>query len=365
MNRHRASRWLAGLLLVSAAGFWLYKEVRPHQPSPLQTEAFIKQYMTNTNGTLATYLQSGKASDPEIAAGREALSESLGFWMQHTLIQQDRGSFRQNFAILKEYFVTPQHYVAWKLEPDGTSGMHTNALGDDLRIIGALIEAGRLWEEPDVAGMAELLTKTLISSAQVNGYLTDFHDFANRTSAQTLSLAYIDSDALMQMRDARLIDEPFFGRMMQVLANMPDDGSFYPKSFNVMTGQYKYEHSVNLIDQLLVGIHAAESGRRPEPLLSFLKKEWERGHKLYGQYDRTSRSKSVDYESPSVYGLAVQLALQNGDTAWAKELYRHLLTLRDGDSQYPGGYVFSNNTHIFDNLLPLIAGECVQNISQK
>jgi len=281
------------------------------------------------------------------------------------VLKKDKTLFHQSSGVLEHYFLTPQHYLSWKLEPDGSSNTHTNALGDDLRVIGVLLKAEQLWGVSSDREKAGTLTGTLLSSALVNGYMTDFHDFARGESAQELSLAYIDSDALQQMQKAQLIDHAFYSKHIQLLENMPDDGAFYPKSFNVHNGQYTYDDSVNLIDQLLVGIHAAEIGREPEPLISFLKKEWSRSHKLYGRYDRALRTSSVEYESPSVYGLVVQLALEAKDKVWAGELYRHMLSLRDGDPEYPGGYVFDGNTHIFDNLLPLLAAEQWIKHSQK
>ena len=51
--------------------------------------------------------------------------------------------------------------------------------------------------------------------------------------------------------------------------------------------------------------------------------------------------------------------LQTGDTKFAKELYDHMATFRNDNvfSRYYGGYVTgeNNNTHIFDNVLPLLA----------
>ncbi|GIP28941.1 hypothetical protein J23TS9_40710 [Paenibacillus sp. J23TS9] len=365
MHKHRKELAITGLILMAAAGMWLYWKEGMPQESPAQTEAFIQKYMTNPNGTLATYLQEGSSTNPEIAAGRESLSESLGLWMQYAVLKKDKTLFRQNARVLEHYFLTPQHYLAWKLEPDGSSNIHTNALGDDLRVIGALLKAEQLWGMSSDREKAGTLTGTLLSSALVNGYMTDFHDFDRGESAQELSLVYIDSDALQLMQKAQLIDHAFYSKHIQLLENMPDDGAFYPKSFNVHNGQYTYDDSVNLIDQFLVGIHAAEIGREPEPLISFLKKEWSRSHKLYGRYDRATRASSVEYESPSVYGLAVQLALEANDKVWAGELYKHMLSLRDGNTEYPGGYVFDGDTHIFDNLLPLLAVEQWIKYSQK
>ncbi|WP_409344029.1 hypothetical protein [Paenibacillus sp. MBLB4367] len=62
----------------------------------------------------------------------------------------------------------------------------------------------------------------------------------------------------------------------------------------------------------------------------------------------------MPYESPSVYGLAILLALRVNDKGWAEQLVKQMLTLRDQDPSYAGGYVFGGNTHIFDNLFALL-----------
>ena len=49
------------------------------------TVSFVQDHMTNPNGTIATYLQDATSERADIVAGREALSESLGLWMQYAV----------------------------------------------------------------------------------------------------------------------------------------------------------------------------------------------------------------------------------------------------------------------------------------
>ena len=66
----------------------------------------------------------------------------------------------------------------------------------------------------------------------------------------------------------------------------------------------------------------------------------------------------MNYESPAAYGLTILYVLHR-DTNFAKELYEQMTTFRNDNvfSRYYGGYVTgeNNNTHIFDNVLPLLA----------
>lgn len=328
---------------------------------PSNTADFINQHMRNANGTLATYLQDAQTTDPNIVAGREALSESQGLWMHYAVMQHDQQTFDESLQLLTTYFLTPQKYIQWKLRPTGHSEVSTNALGDDLRIIDSLLKAYAVWNDEKYLNLAKEISSTLQTEGKQNGYFVDFHDFKRNESSQTLSLVYVDLSALKKMKANHLITSNEYDQYENLLLHMPNDGVFYPKSFDVYSKQYTYDESVNLIDQLIVGIHMAEAGQQPTPLIQFLKSEFEKRHQLMGRYNRQTREPDVSYESPGVYGLAILLALKGDDVQWAKQLEDQMLKLRDQDSAYKGGYVFDNNTHIFDNLFPLLAETTLNN----
>jgi endo-1,4-beta-D-glucanase Y len=321
------------------------------------TAAFVEEHMTNANGTLATYLQDAPSERADIVAGREALSESVGLWMQYALASDNEMLFEQAYKQLQTYYVIrPDIYIAWKLDPQGKAHVGTNALGDDLRIMGALLQAADRWEQgrADKLATASALSRTLTQRTEKQGYMVDFYDFKSGHSTDTLSLVYVDLLALQAMRDHKMLEKKAYARYEDVLHKMPDDGLFYPKRIDVNTKAYTYDDKINLIDQLIVANHVMETERRPDKLIAFLKKEFHARGKLPGQYDRITRTPAVEYESASVYGLAILLAVRSEDSAWAKQLYKHMITFRGRDTRYPGGYVFEGNTHLFDNLFPLL-----------
>ncbi|WP_240480010.1 glycosyl hydrolase family 8 [Paenibacillus fonticola] len=345
--------------LTTAISVYSKEAALNNESSP--TEQFVRKHMTNPNGTLATYLQSGTSSNPDLVAGREALSESLGLWMQYAIMRQDQALFDVSYQILLDHFLTEQKYVAWKLDPNGQIKVNTNALGDDFRIIGSLLEASKLWKQDKYLITAREISDVLQMHVQNNGYFVDFYDFARAEAPSTLSLVYVDTAALGLMKDHQLIDSGTYEQYQQMLAKMPSDGIFYPKTFDVKRLKYSFDDSVNLIDQLIVGIHLAEMGREPAPLISFLKREFQQHKKLKGRYTRATRKAEVAYESPSVYGLAILLALECGDKEFAKQLHKHMISLRNRDNSYSGGYVFNKNTHFFDNVFPLLAETALKN----
>lgn len=160
--------WIGLVMLLSTAigigGCWIQAK------GDTSTKRFITMNMINPNGTLATYLQEAQSVNPELAAGREALSESLGFWMEAALESRDLMAFEKSYDILTRYFIADRHYIAWKLNPEGKAQVSTNALGDDLRIIGALLEGTRIWKgHSEWTETAMELTETLLSKSQKTG----------------------------------------------------------------------------------------------------------------------------------------------------------------------------------------------------
>ncbi|KOR76046.1 glycosyl hydrolase family 8 [Paenibacillus solani] len=331
--------------------------IMDRKENPDMTAAFMDEYMTNDNGTMATYLKPAPSEQPDIVAGREALSESLGLWMQYAVLSQDQIRFDDNVRLLTTYFLyqNPEPYIRWKLQPDGQSEVTTNALGDDLRIVDALLKAYKLWGQEEYLQLAKDIGATLKATSQTDGYFVDYHDFERDESAAVLSLVYVDISALREMRNNGILTATDYKRYEDLLLRMPSDGIFSPKTFRIASSHYEYDASVNLIDQLIIGIHIAEMGHPPKELMLFLKEEFQQNQRLFGRYDRETRKPGADYESPAVYGLAIILAIKTNDLPWAEQLYDRMIRFRGQERVYPGGYVFDGNTHAFDNLFPLLA----------
>ncbi|PQP84270.1 glycosyl hydrolase [Paenibacillus sp. PCH8] len=360
--------WLILLLLTATVAFTLLIRERFLMNGVSPTVSFIEDHMTNPNGTLATYLQDAASKEADTVAGRETLSESLGLWMQYAVASDDQPLFEQSYKQLTTYFLmAPDPYIAWKLDTQGKSHVTTNALGDDLRIVGALLQAADQWEQGREAKLAtaSAISRGLAHSAQKQGYFVDFHDYTGGHSSDRLSLVYVDLPSLQAMEKHSMLEPGAYAKYESLLHKMPDDGLFYPKTFNVVSKEYAFDDRVNLIDQLIVANHLAATNRKPDKLIAFLKKEFSTRHQLPGQYKREARIPAVAYESSSVYGLTILLAVRSGDPKWAKQLYNHMITLRGQDSRYPGGYVFDGNTHLFDNLFPLLGETNLQKSMKK
>lgn len=358
-HRSRVLIWCLLIILVLGTATVLTARTMS-KPRISPTAEFMQTHMLNPNGTITSYLKDESSTDPNIVAGHEALSESVGLWMQYTLLQHDQVSFDNEYMLLNKYFLSPEHYVWWKLDKNGTSHVNTNALGDDLRIVGSLLDAYERWNKPEYLNTAKQIVNTLWEHDQKNGYLVDYHDFLHNISSDQLSLTYIDAAAFSRMQKYNLISQQEYNRYMKLLKNIPNDGLFYPRILNVTTGQYGYDQEVNLIDQLIIAVHLTAEGQSSKQLVSFLKEQFAQDGRLYGRYHADNHQPAVAYESPAVYGLAILVALQTNDKEWANQLYERMITFRADTGEYTGGYVSEGDTHTFDNLLALLAETTLQ-----
>jgi hypothetical protein len=328
--------------------FWNNKK-----PSP--TQAFVEKWLMNPNGTIATYVLPDEEFDTDLAKGREALSESLGLWMQYAIVADDRKLFEKAHQSLIAYFMENDGFIYWKLNELGTSEVYTNALVDDLRIMEALFQAEKKWRG-NYGATAVKIGKFWNTQPQV-GFLTDYYDSQYGHSGKTLSLSYIDPVAIESMWERGLLDAETAQRTIGILRGAPMKGGFYPKSYG--TRSYRFVEEVHMVDQALAAYHQAKLGIVSEEFLKFVKKEMSEAGVVYGRYKLENGRPTVEYESPSVYGFLLMYSVEIGEKELAEKIYRRMIAFRndDKDSPYYGGYSVdkSGNTHVFDNLVPMLA----------
>jgi hypothetical protein len=322
------------------------------------TENFIETWLRNENGTIATYIKDDDAFDEDLVKGREALSETLGLWMVYALEKDDQRLFKDTFQLLQKYFLEEDGFVNWKLDESGESKVSTNALVDDLRIIDALFQANEKWPGESYEKTA-ILMSAYVNRFNINrGILTDFYERLDKYSSDTLTLSYIKPAAMEKMRIHNLLDEQTFEKTGTILKHAPLKNGFYPKSYDSEKQTYLFDKKINMVDQALVAYHQTQIGAVSAELLEFIKKEIEEHGVVYGRYDRQTKEPVVEYESPAVYGILIMYCLEIGEKSLASTIYERMILFRNTNLQdpYNGGYsVKKGNTHIFDNLIPLIA----------
>ncbi len=350
-----AKKMLHRMLAIILAAVILIFAYNIFYPRYVKTEDFIKKYMTNPNGTLSTYLIATQYVSPDIAHSRESLSESLGLWMQYAIVKQDQSIFENCYVVLNDYFLSPEDFVYWKISWDGRSDVTTNALIDDLRIIDALLTAEQVWGQAKWGQTARQIGRFMATHLVKDGRLVDFYDSKYNNSSDSITLSYLEPQALEKLRDCGILENTVYDQSIELIGTIPDDGVFFPKAYNVKAKNYTYDTAVNLVDQLLIARYRMHLGIDSPGLYAFVRDEYYNKGIIYGGYDRTTRTPGEFSESPAVYALAILYSLERGDNGFAVDLYKRMVRFRTQSGNYTGGYVTNGQTHIFDNLYPLLA----------
>ncbi|WP_159433401.1 glycosyl hydrolase family 8 [Bacillus tuaregi] len=323
---------------------------------PFAAEGFIKKWLLNENQTLATYIKESESEDEDLVKGRETLSETLGLWMEYVYQKDDKEHFEEAYGILDNYFLEENGFVHWKLAETGKSEVSTNALVDDLRISHVLFQASEKWHEKKYEDAAIRIGEYIAKYNLYQNVLTDFYDRKYEYARPIITLSYIEPEAINVLEDMNLLNEGTYEKTMGILKDAPSDGPFFPKAYDVKQRKYMYDKDINLIDQSLVALYRAKSGYPTKKYASFIKKEFAKNGVIFGKYNRITGEPSVDYESPAIYGWLILFCVEIGENELAKGLFKEMVKFQSKDSDYYGGYsVYYDDTHIFDNLVPLLA----------
>lgn len=364
-GNERINKLNMAMILVAFLFFtgWCVSMV-PVEKSKHPTEDFIHRMLTNDNNTLATNLQEGIIQDVDLVSGRESLSETLGIMMQYAIEKNDPFLFKKQYYLLISYFMTNEGFVYWKLDRNGLSNVSTNATVDDLRIIDSLIQAYEKWGNITYLRTSRQISGYVEAHALKNNLLVDYYDKQLDAKSDTVTLSFIDTQALDSMSKYNFTDLNLSKQMKHVLAKAPSKNGFYAKSFNIDKSIYLFDEEVNMIDQVLVALNRTKIGMDEHAYTHFLEKEFARHGKLFGKYNRKLAEPSVVYESPALYALVILFLLENGESEFAVKLYDRMIQFRVDNpwSKHYGGYSIHNqNTHIFDNLLPMLAERKLKN----
>ncbi|QQK81439.1 transcriptional regulator [Salicibibacter cibi] len=293
-----------------------------------------------------------------VVSGRETLSETLGLWMSYALDKNDQELFDKIHEQLHELFLENDGFVHWKLTEDGESEISTNALIDDLRIAEVLLDAYNRWDAEEYLETADLINEYLSSHNVNHGILTDYYDQEENDASSDITLSYIDIQAMNKIAEEEQLNGQVVEETMRVLTEAPLDNGFYPSSYNVVTETYTFDDEINIVDQAIIAYHYARVGQPSVAFLSFIQEEMDNRGLVRGIYDRETRDPIVQYESPAIYGFLILYLLEINEIELAKEIFERMKAFQvtEESNDYYGGYSIQNgDTHIFDNLLPLMA----------
>ncbi|HLR69169.1 MAG TPA: glycosyl hydrolase family 8 [Virgibacillus sp.] len=322
------------------------------------TEDFIQRWLQNKNGTIATYIKENDEVDSEQVKGREALSETLGLWMIYAIEKEDEKLFNKAYKQFNKYFLESNGLIYWKINQEGENEVIANALIDDYRILDALIAAYDKWGTKKFMESAQLISGYLVNYNMKNGYFTDFHEQEYQTTSENITLSYIDPEIMNVAADRGISDKKITEATINVLKASPLRNGFYPKSFNVNKDTYSFDENINMVDQSITAYHQAKRGNISEEFLEFIKAEINDTGTIFGIYNIDTKKPIVDYESPAVYGFLILYCLEINEKELANDIYKRMKNFQilDKKNKYYGGYsVYNNDTHVFDNIVPLLA----------
>ncbi|MCP8967820.1 glycosyl hydrolase family 8 [Ectobacillus ponti] len=353
------------LLILALASAWIWQQLQnqasrppasPSLPVTNPTERFILQKLQNPNGTLATYVKPRTETDSDLAAGRDALSESSGLWLLYQLEKGDAAAFDQHWKIVQQYFLMKDGLLLWKVDQDGTPGTQVNALIDDWRIAEALYGASVKFKNPAYKEDANRICRAVQRYNRAGSFYVDFYDSISQTQEESLTVSYINPAAIRLAEDNGAIPGGSYQEAVDFLKNLPTRGWAFPIRYT--KGSFSYDQDINLIDQSYVAYHRILAGIPSPEYLQFLKEKLQPNGRLYGHYALGTGKPSVNYESAALYALTILFLLESDEPDLAGKLYKRMQQLRDSQT---GAYGYDNgNTHIFDNLLPLLAQQQIE-----
>ncbi|KIL43129.1 hypothetical protein KR50_35320 [Jeotgalibacillus campisalis] len=265
----------------------------------------VKEQYTNQEGLIHAY---------PLQQDSEYLSESIGLYMEYLVLVKDEERFSEQYEILMNNYQIQQGdliFIQWVLKMNTKA----NALIDDVRIISALHDASTLFEEPKYAESANQLTLAITSNQKSNGYTVDFYDWSLNMPAKRITLSYLTNEFFQSTTDT--------DNMKDLLKNLDDTTVFFPEYFDVTKRKYRESEEVHMIDQLLIAINRENIGYPSEIFKTWCLNEWKHEGKIYGRYDRQTKTASVTYESLAVYYYLNTYFQKINEPDLAKEVLEH------------------------------------------
>lgn len=317
---------------------------------------FLLKYMICEDGAVRSSI---KASE----AGEDTLSESIGILMNYCIIRDRRDLFDRELRFLTNKLLANGTYIRWRY---GKSKTCCNAAIDDLRIIGALLDAHTKWQDRSYFNTAVFIQDGLYKKQIFDGNLCEFYDWHSDTVRKSIPLCYIDLYNIYRMSIFNKNWIKIADNGLTVIRNgrASDASPFFSKYYNYETCSYSLDEEfqegrgICATYSIYTALHLAECNQDTEYFTQWLKDEMKKG-KLYAWYDPYTLSPSQEMESTAVYALAAVYAKKVRE----EKLYRSLLgrmlkfMVVDKESLYYGGFgnTETGDFHCFDNLTALWA----------
>lgn len=326
-----------------------------HPEEEEQLLDFINAKLSGPEGVYTNLLNTDQTE--AAATGHEVLSESASLMMRSAVLRGDRELFDKQWTIAREVFDMEGGF-SYRYSPKLQKQYPVNAAVDDLRLIGALYEAGEVFEDQRYTGEANKYGQRFYNNNVKDGYVRDFYDSQYKTVNEFITLCYINLGVLQKLS----IDDGLKGILLHNMSGILEEGylsdefPFYETRFDYTTGKYSSEN-INTVESLLTILNLTEMNRQNSHSIGYIKEHVEAGT-LYGQYTREGQPAN-DIRSTAIYALAAMIGAAAGDGPLYQASLKRMNEFRvaePGSPLYGGfGNPATGEAYSFDNLMALLA----------
>ncbi|UQZ34031.1 hypothetical protein C2I18_11115 [Paenibacillus sp. PK3_47] len=326
-----------------------------HPQEAAQLLDFIETQLSGPDGIYTNLLDTDQSD--EAATGHEVLSESASLIMRSAVLGGNQELFDRHWSIARAVFDMDGGF-SYRYSPKLEKQYPVNAAVDDLRLIGALYDAGKAFADRSYTEEADKYALRFYSNNVKDGYLKDFYDNYYKNTNEFITLCYINLSVLQKLS----IPDGLRGILLHNMTGILQEGylsnefPFYETRFDYRTGKYSSEN-INTVESLLSILNLTEMKRQNPRSITYIKEQVEAGT-LYGQYTRDGQPAN-DIRSTAIYALAAMIGAEAGDD----DLYQAGLArmnefrITDPDSPLYGGFgnPDTGEAYSFDNLMALLA----------
>ena len=315
---------------------------------------FIEQKLQNGGGVFTNYLPSGETKD--WATGHSVLSESQGLMLSYYVRERNQAMAQRAITYVQDHLDTGS-ILSYRLDEDRRL-YRVNAAVDDLRLIGAMLEAADTFSKPEYREIALAYGRRLLTTNGRNQMLADFYDEQYRQAGKVSTLCYADLDTMKSLSayDDRWLPVMESMRNMVLNGYLGDAFPMFHTRYNPEKNQYESE-SIQMVESLLTAYHLSAINSCPKQTLDYLKKTLP-GDKLYSVYDLNGKP-AGSTESTAIYALCALIGANENDAELYRAAIGHMLSFQVKDSVSPVYGAFADagtlQAFSFDNLLALLA----------
>ncbi|WP_246317330.1 glycosyl hydrolase family 8 [Paenibacillus agri] len=317
--------------------------------------SFISSRLTGEYGVYTNLLDTDQKG--EAATGHEILSESASLMMRYAVLTGNQALFGAEWEKAKKTFDMEGGF-SYRFSPKLQKQYPVNAAVDDLRLIGALEEAGTAFKDEGYSQEAAKYGQRFYHYNVKDGYMYDFYDKKYNLTNKFVTLCYIDMSVLQKLSIPVEERAVLMHNMQEIQEQgyLSDSFPFYETRFDYETGSYKSEN-INTVESLLTILALSEVHLQKPASIRFIREQVEAGT-LYGQYTREGTPVN-DIRSTAIYAITAMIGAQLADD----QLYRTSIermnefrVLDTGSVLYGGfGDTASGQAYSFDNLMALLA----------